>query len=504
MTGSSSTTTGKLADLHDRLAHRAASGSSAAARSVIDNLFDTGTFVETDTMSGRPGQALTGHGTVDGRAVCVYGLTPAEGTGPGRTDCDKVVRLIDLALTTGRPIVAITASAGGPPDDGMAGVGALGEILHATIRASGVVPQVSVIVGEIHGDLALPPALADVAVMVRKSSLLLSDPAMITVVTGEEVDVDDTGGADIHLRWSGLAHQVADEPWDAADFVRDLLSHLPANNQAPAPRSAGESTPDEKAPTEEDVELDTIIPDSPDLPYDVREIIWRLLDGGGFLELQAGRADNVITGFGHLDGHSIGVVANQPRHLAGYLDIAAAEKAARFVRTCDTFNLPVLTLVDVPGFLPNADQEADGLIRCSAKMVHAYGEASVPKITVVLRKAYGAAYLAMGSKQLGGDTVLAWPTARIAPVPASAAVQRVFAARLRQATERGEDVESLLWELHTDYERDHLNPYDAAGLGHLDRVVPPSQTRAHIAAALHLLRTKMITLPARKHGNIPL
>lgn len=503
MTGSSITTASKLHDLHDRLADRTTSD-HIVARSVIDHLFDTGTFTETDAMTGRPGQVITGNGTIDGRSVCVYGLTPAQDTRPDRSDCEKVVRLIDLALTTGRPIVAITASIDGPPDDGMAGVGALGGILAATIKASGVVPQVSVIVGAVRGDFVFPPALADFVVMVQQSSLMLSDPTTVSVVTGEDVDVNDIGGAETHLRWSGLAHQVVNEPGDAADFVRDLLAHLPANNAAHAPRSTDEPPPDPDDPTADDRELDAIIPDSPDLPYDVREIIGRLVDGGELLELQADRAPNVVTGFGQVDGHSVGVVANQPRHLAGYLDMAATEKAARFVRTCDSFNLPILTLVDVPGFVPYPEQETDGLIRCCSKMLHAYGEASVPKITVVLRKGYGTAYLAMGSKQLGGDTTLAWPTARIAPVPASAAVQRDFAARLQHAAERGQDIESLLWALHTEYERDHVNPYEAANLGHLDQVVPPSQTRAHIASALRLLRNKMTTLPVRKHGNIPL
>lgn len=503
MTGPISTTAGKLADLHDRLAERAADGDVPGrcpeTRTMIDTLVDAGTFAELETMGGR---AITGHGEIDGRTVCLYGLT-ADRTGPSRADLDKVIRLYELALSTGRPVVGITAGADGPPADGMSGIAALGGLLQATVRASGIVPQISVVLGSVCGDLAFPPAMADVVVMVQTGSLALADPATTATMTPDEPAPEGVGTADAHLRRSGLAHHVADDPQDAADFVRDLLAHLPANNQATAPRLPVDHSPDENSPTDDDLELDTIIPDAPDLPYDVRDVIERLVDDGVFLELQAGRAANIVTGFGHLDGHSVGVVANQSNHLAGYLDIAAAQKAARFVRTCDAFNLPIVTLVDVPGFLTSADEEANGLIRCSATLVHAYGEASVPMITVVLRKAYGAAYLAMGSRHLGADTALAWPTARIAPAAASDAVRRAAAARV-QAGAPGPDVESQLWHLQADYERDHLNPYAAARLGQLDAVVPPSATRAHLATALRLLRTKMVTPPARKHGNIPL
>lgn len=501
MTGSISTTAGKPADRQDRLADRAAGGGSGhrATRTMIDTLFDAGTFTELEALSSR---AITGHGEVDGRAVCVYGLVAADA--PTRADLDKVVRLVELALTTGRPVVGITAAADGPPDDGLSGVAALGALLRTTVRASGVIPQISVTLGPVIGDLVFPPAMVDFVVMVKSGSLALSDPATIATMTPDEPAPDGVGGADFHLRRSGLVHHVADDPQDAADVVRDLLAHLPANNRSIAPRLTVVHSPDENSPTDDDLELDTVIPAAPDLPYDVRDVIERLVDGGAFLELQADRAANIVTGFGHLDGHSVGVVANQPKHLAGYLDIAAAEKAARFVRTCDAFNLPVVTLVDVPGFLTSAGEEANGLIRCSAKLVHAYGEASVPMITVVLRKAYGAAYLAMGSRAIGADTALAWPTARIAPAAASVAVRRAAEARGPESGTPGPDVESQLWKLQAEYEREHLNPDAAARLGQLDAVVAPSTTRAHVATALRLLRTKMVMPAARKHGNIPL
>ena len=318
--------------------------------------------------------------------------------------------------------------------------------------------------------------------------------------------MEELGGAHTHMAKSGTVHYVASGEQDALDYVRDLLSYLPPNNYADPPRypSVPATGSIEESLNSEDLELDTLIPDSPNQPYDMHEVISRILDDDEFLEVQAGYATNILIGFGLVDGRSVGIVANQPTQFAGCLDINASEKAARFIRTCDAFNIPIVLLVDVPGFLPGTEQEYNGIIRRGAKLLYAYGEATVPKITVITRKSYGGAYCVMGSKDMGADVVVAWPTAQIAVMGASGAVGFVYRKELKDAAAEGKDVDSLRLELQQTYEDTLVNPYIAAERGYVDAVIPPSHTRGYVATALRLLERKVTQVPPKKHGNIPL
>ncbi|MFD1814388.1 acyl-CoA carboxylase subunit beta [Rhodococcus gannanensis] len=527
------TTAGKLADLHRRQAEaRFPSGEAAVervhakgkltARERIEALLDEGSFVELDALArhrstnfglgdNRPAGdgVVTGYGTVDGRDVCVFSQDATVfGGSLGEIYGEKIVKVMDLALKTGRPLIGINEGAGARIQEGVVSLGLYGEIFHRNIQASGVIPQISLIMGPAAGGHVYSPALTDFVVMVDQTSqMFVTGPDVIKTVTGEDVTMEDLGGAHTHMAKSGVAHYVASGEQDALDYVKDLLSYLPSNNQAAAPRLAP-SDPIagsiEESLTDEDLELDTIIPDSANQPYDMHEVIRRLLDDDEFLEVQAGRAANIIVGFGRIDGRSVGIVANQPMQFAGCLDIDASEKAARFVRTCDAFNVPIVTLVDVPGFLPGTDQEYNGIIRRGAKLLYAYGEATVGKITVITRKAYGGAYDVMGSKHMGADVNLAWPTAQIAVMGASGAVGFVYRKQLKDAAANGQDVDALRLQLQNEYEDTLVNPYIAAERGYVDAVIPPSHTRGQIVAALRLLERKMVTLPPKKHGNIPL
>jgi propionyl-CoA carboxylase beta chain len=341
----------------------------------------------------------------------------------------------------------------------------------------------------------------------KTSQMFITGPDVVKTVTGEEVSLEDLGGARTHNTKSGNAHYMGADEEDAISYVKELLSFLPSNNLSdppvfPSEPQGSDSVAD--AITESDTELDTLIPDSANQPYDIHEVITRILDEGEFLEVQGLYAPNIVVGFGRIDGHSVGVVANQPTQFAGCLDINAAEKAARFVRTCDAFNVPVLTFVDVPGFLPGTDQEWNGIIRRGAKLIYAYAEATVPLVTVITRKAYGGAYDVMGSKHLGADINLAWPSAQIAVMGASGASNIVHRKTLAAAAERGEDVDALRAKLDQEYEDTLLNPYIAAERGYVDSVIPPSYTRGYVGRALNMLREKRETLPPKKHGNIPL
>jgi propionyl-CoA carboxylase beta chain len=352
------------------------------------------------------------------------------------------------------------------------------------------------------------PALTDFVVMVDKTSqMFITGPDVVKTVTGEDVSFEDLGGARTHNTKSGNAHYLGTDEQDAISYVKELLSFLPLNNLSEPPvfnGTNGVSGAIADAITDADRELDTLIPDSANQPYDMHEVITHILDEGEFLEVQQMYAPNVVVGFGRVDGHSVGVVANQPTQFAGCLDINAAEKAARFVRTCDCFNVPVLTFVDVPGFLPGTDQEWNGIIRRGAKLIYAYAEATVPLVTVITRKAYGGAYDVMGSKHLGADINLAWPTAQIAVMGASGASNIVHRRALAAAAERGDDVNALRAQLDQEYEDTLLNPYIAAERGYVDSVIPPSYTRGYVARSLAMLRDKRMTLPPKKHGNIPL
>ncbi|MFD0365711.1 acyl-CoA carboxylase subunit beta [Nocardia sp. GCM10030253] len=527
------TTAGKLADLRNRLEEAKHPMGEAAvdkvhakgkmtARERILALVDEGSFVELDALArhrsvnfglenNRPlgDGVVTGYGTIDGRDVCIFSQdVTVFGGSLGEVYGEKIVKVMDLALKTGRPLVGINEGAGARIQEGVVSLGLYGEIFHRNIQASGVIPQISLIMGPAAGGHVYSPALTDFVVMVDGTSqMFVTGPDVIKTVTGEDVTMEDLGGAHTHMTKSGVAHYVASGEQDALDYVKDLLSYLPSNNRAEAPRMAPTNPIDgaiEDSLTDEDRELDTIIPDSPNQPYDMHEVIRRLLDDDEFLEVQTERAMNIICGFGRVDGRSVGIVANQPTQFAGCLDIDASEKAARFVRTCDAFNIPIITLVDVPGFLPGTGQEYNGIIRRGAKLLYAYGEATVGKITIITRKAYGGAYDVMGSKHMGADVNLAWPTAQIAVMGASGAVGFVYRKKLQEAANSGDDVDALRLELQNEYEDTLVNPYIAAERGYVDAVIPPSHTRGQIVSALRLLERKMVTLPPKKHGNIPL
>ncbi|GAA5168699.1 acyl-CoA carboxylase subunit beta [Amycolatopsis dongchuanensis] len=527
------TTAGKLADLYRRYDEAVHAGSERAverqhskgkktARERIDMLLDPGSFVELDELArhrstnfgqdrNRPygDGVVTGYGTVDGRPVCVFSQdVTVFGGSLGEVYGEKIVKVMDLALKTGRPIIGINEGGGARIQEGVVSLGLYAEIFRRNTHASGVVPQISLIMGTNAGGHVYSPALTDFIVMVDKTShMFITGPEVVKTVTGEEVTFEELGGARTHNTKSGNAHYLASDEEDAIAYVKDLLSYLPSNNLSDPPvfdstEPAGISIAE--GVTETDLELNTLIPDSPNQPYDMHEVITRVLDDGEFLEVQELFAPNVLVGYGRVDGHAVGVVANQPTQFAGCLDIDASEKAARFVRTCDAFNIPVLTFVDVPGFLPGTDQEWNGIIRHGAKLIYAYAEATVPLVTVITRKAYGGAYDVMGSKHLGADINLAWPTAQVAVMGAQGAANIVHRRTLAKAAEEGKDVEALRAQLIQEYEDALLNPYEAAERGYVDSVIVPAHTRGHITRALAMLRDKRETLPPKKHGNIPL
>ena len=525
------TTAGKLRDLQQRMAQAGQPNSAAVerqhsrgrrtARERIEMLLDEGSFVEFDALarhrSSNFGLAerrpvgdgvVTGYGTVDGRPVCVFSQdVTVFGGALGEVYGEKIVKVMDFALKTGRPLVGINEGGGARIQEGVVALGLYAEIFKRNVHCSGVIPQISLILGATAGGHVYSPALTDFVVMVDKTSqMFITGPDVVKTVTGEDVTLEELGGARTHNTRSGNAHHLAADEQDAIDYVRALLSYLPSNNLSTTPPDGDwpPFTPADAQPGPADLELDTLIPDSAGRPYDMNTVIQAVLDDGEFLPVQDLYAPNVITGFGRVRGRSVGVVANQPMHLAGTLDINASEKAARFVRTCDAFNVPVLTFVDVPGFLPGTDQEWNGIIRRGAKLIYAYAEATVPLITVITRKAYGGAYDVMGSKHLGADLNLAWPTAQIAVVGAAGAVNILYRKEISRAQEAGEDVAAVRAELQTEYEDAFANPYIAAERGYVDQVIEPSATRARISSALEMLADKRETLPPRKHGNIPL
>ncbi|MFL6287656.1 MAG: acyl-CoA carboxylase subunit beta, partial [Actinomycetes bacterium] len=395
----------------------------------------------------------------------------------------------------------INDSGGARIQEGVASLALYGEIFYRNVQASGVIPQVSLIMGPCAGGAVYSPAITDFIVMVDKTShMFITGPEVIKTVTGEDVEFEELGGARSHQAKSGVAHFMAASEQEALELTQQLLSFLPSNNLDEPPAFASEAADEITA---EDVVLDTLIPDSANQPYDMHTVIEAIVDDGDFLEVQPLFAPNIIIGFGRVDGRSVGVVANQPMQFAGTLDIDASEKAARFVRTCDAFNVPVLTLVDVPGFLPGTDQEWDGIIRRGAKLIYAYAEATVPLVTIITRKAYGGAYDVMGSKHLGADVNLAWPSAQIAVMGAQGAVNILHRKEIAEATERG-NLEETRAALIESYEDALLNPYLAAERGYIDAVIEPSATRLQVMRALRMLRTKRASRPPKKHGNIPL
>ena len=517
------TTAGKLADLERRhheatveMAERASEKQHAkgrqSARERVDQLLDDGSFVELDAFARHRSTAfgleknrplgdgvITGYGTIEGRQVCVFSQDfSIYGGSLGQVYGEKITKVMDLAIKNGCPIIGINEGAGARIQEGVVSLGLYGEIFRRNVHASGVIPQISLIMGSCAGGHVYSPAVTDFTIMVDQTShMFITGPDIIKTVTGEDVTMEELGGARTHNTKSGNAHYMGADEEDALEYVKALLSYLPQNNmEEPEPHDEVVDL----EPSDVDVALDTLIPDSPNQPYDMHTVIESIVDDGDFLEVQALFAPNILIGFGRVEGHSVGVVANQPMQFAGTLDIDASEKAARFVRTCDAFNIPVLTFVDVPGFLPGTDQEWDGIIRRGAKLIYAYAEATVPLVTVITRKAYGGAYDVMGSKHLGADINLAWPTAQIAVVGASGAVSILYRKELAAA----EDPDARRAELMTEYEDTLCNPYIAAERGYIDAVIQPRQTRAEIVKALRLLRTKRETLPPKKHGNIPL
>ncbi len=521
------TTAGKLADLKRRVAEVANAGSDRAvekqhargkktARERLELLLDEGSFVEMDKYARHRSVAfgqdrnrpygdgvVTGYGTVDGRTVAVFAQDfTVFGGSLGEVFGEKIVKIMDFAMKVGCPVVGLNDSGGARIQEGVVSLGLYGEIFRRNVHASGVIPQISLIMGPCAGGAVYSPAVTDFTVMVDQTShMFITGPDVIKTVTGEDVGFEELGGARTHNSKSGVAHYMGSDEDDAIEYVKALLSYLPSNNMEDPPVFGDEL---DLSVTDDDRFLDTVIPDSPNVPYDMHAVIEKVLDDGEFLEVQPLFAPNIITGFGRVEGRSVGVVANNPMQFAGTLDIDASEKAARFVRTCDAFNVPVLTFVDVPGFLPGTDQEWDGIIRRGAKLIYAYSEATVPLVTVITRKAYGGAYDVMGSKHLGADINLAWPTAQIAVMGAQGAVNILYRKELRKAAEHGDSVEEARAAFIQQYEDALANPYVAAERGYIDTVITPSNTRMNVTKALRALRNKRATLPPKKHGNIPL
>ncbi|MCS7178805.1 MAG: acyl-CoA carboxylase subunit beta [Anaerolineae bacterium] len=480
------------------------------ARERLEALLDPGSFVELDAFVTHratefgldrerpPGDGVvTGWGQVDGRTIYVFAQDfTVLGGSVGEAHGRKICKVLDLALENGAPVVGLNDSGGARIQEGVDALVAYGEIFYRNVLASGVVPQISVIMGPCAGGAVYSPALTDFVVMVEGTArMFITGPDVIRAVTHEEVTPEELGGARVHHTTSGVAHLVAPDDAAALALVRRLLSYLPSNNAEDPPYLPPTDPPDRV-----DEELDTLVPEDPTEPYNMYEVIRRVVDDGEFLEIQAGFAPHLIVGFARLGGYPVGIVAQQPAVLAGVLDIHAADKGARFIRFCDAFNIPLVTFADTPGFLPGVAQEHGGIIRHGAKMIYAYAEATVPKLSVITRKAYGGAYIVMSSKPLRGDLCLAWPTAEIAVMGPEGAVNVVFRKELAEA----DDPEAARERLVREYRDRFANPYVAAGRGYLDGVIRPSQTRSMLIRGLEMLRDKRVRRPARKHGNIPL
>ncbi|GAA1809784.1 acyl-CoA carboxylase subunit beta [Nesterenkonia flava] len=521
------TTAGKLAEFRRRRDKTLAPAGEAAiekqhnrgkhtARERIEMLLDEDSFVEFDALAVHRSTAfgmekkklltdglVAGYGTIDGRLVAVYSQDfTVFGGSLSAVNGKKIVKVQEFAARNGCPVIGINDGGGARIQEGVESLAMFADIFRNNVHASGVIPQITLIMGPAAGGAAYSPALNDFIIMVDKTShMFITGPDVIKSVTGEDVDMETLGGARSHSTTTGTATYMASDEEDAIEFAKELLEFLPLNNLAEAPV---EEAPERPKIEPEDEALNELIPDSSSAPYDMVTLIEQVLDEGYFLQLQSLYAPNVIIGFGRVEGKSVGVVANQPSQFAGTLDIAASEKAARFVRFCDAFNIPILTLVDVPGFLPGTDQEFGGIIRRGAKLLYAYAEATVPKITVITRKAFGGAYIVMGSKKLGADVNLAWPTAQIGVMGAQGAVNILYRRELAAVEAEGGDVEAKRAELITDYEEQLLNPYQAAELGYIDAVIEPAETRWHITQALRATYHKRESLPAKKHGNIPL
>jgi acetyl-CoA carboxylase carboxyltransferase component len=480
------------------------------ARERLDLLLDPDSFVELDAFVthrssdfGLESQivlgdgVVTGHGTIDGRLVFVFSQDfTVFGGSLSESYAEKICKVMDLAMKVGAPIIGLNDSGGARIQEGVVSLGGYADIFLRNTLASGVVPQLSVVLGPCAGGAVYSPAITDFTVMVEETSyMFVTGPNVVRAVTHEDVDAERLGGATVHTTISGVAHLAASDEAEALAVIRRILGYLPQNNLSDPPQHSTTDPSDRR-----DMALDTIVPDDPSKPYDMHDVISGIVDDRDFLEIQPGWAQNMIVGFARLGGRSIGIVAQQPAVLAGALDIDASTKAARFVRTCDCFNVPLVTLVDVPGFLPGVGQEHGGIIRHGAKLLFAYCEATVPKLTVITRKAYGGAYDVMSSKHIRGDMNFAWPTAEIAVMGIEGAVNIIFKDRIAAADDPGAERAKLV----ADYEAQFANPYVAAARGYVDDVIMPSETRPRLIAALEMLAGKRETNPRKKHGNIPL
>jgi propionyl-CoA carboxylase beta chain len=480
------------------------------ARERIELLLDEGSFTELDAfVMARPTEhtangervmgdgVVTGFGRVDGRVVYLFSQDfTVFGGSLAEAHAAKICKVMDLAVKSGAPIVGLNDSGGARIQEGVVSLGGYADVFLRNVMASGVVPQISAILGPCAGGAVYSPAITDFVAMVRDTSyMFVTGPDVVKTVTHEDVTLEDLGGADVHARKSGVAHFQADDEVSCLALLRRLLGFLPSNNLDPAPVAHTDDPVDRQ-----DSELDELVPDAAMKPYDMLEAIRRVVDDGAFLQVHEGWAQNIICAFARLDGRSVGVVAQQPTVLAGVLDIDASTKAARFVRFCDAFNIPLVTFVDVPGFLPGTAQEHGGIIRNGAKLLYAYAEATVPKLTVITRKAYGGAYDVMSSKHIRGDYNIAWPSAEIAVMGPEGAVNILYRDELAKAG----DADALRKELVAKYVERFANPYVAAERGYIDDVILPHETRPRLVAALRALAGKRDTNPRRKHGNIPL
>jgi propionyl-CoA carboxylase beta chain len=515
------TTAGKLARLErlrdearhagdERAVARQHERGKGTARERVEAFLDPGTFVELDAfvrhrspnfnmLERRPygDGVVTGHGLVHGRRVFVFSQDfTVFGGSLGEAFAEKICKVMDLALRFGCPLVGINDSGGARIQEGVVSLGGYAEIFWRNVQASGVIPQISLVMGPCAGGAVYSPAITDFVFMVEGTSyMFITGPDVVKTVTGEEVTFEELGGATTHASKSGVAHFIAADEKACLEDARYLLSFLPQNNLDPPP-FAEPSDPRDR----EEAELDTLVPDNPNKPYDMHEVVKRIVDDGDFLEVHEHWAENVICGLARLGGHPVGVIGNQPRSLAGVLDIDSSVKAGRFVRFCDAFNIPIVTFVDVPGFLPGTQQEWGGIIRHGAKLLYAYAEATVPKLTVITRKAYGGAYDVMSSKHIRADFNFAWPTAEVAVMGPDGAVNIIF----RKELEEADDPEARRAELIEDYRERFANPYAAAERGYVDEVIEPRRTRPVLIDALETALPKQEPRPRRKHGNIPL
>jgi propionyl-CoA carboxylase beta chain len=515
------TTQSKLEWLHELSEQAQHAGSERAverqrergkllARERLERLLDPGSFVELDryvrhrnpefdSMANRPyGDAVvTGYGTIFGRNVFVFSQDfTVFGGSLSEVFAEKICKVMDMAVKYGCPVIGINDSGGARIQEGVVSLAGYAEIFWRNVQASGVVPQLSLIMGPCAGGAVYSPAITDFVLMVEETSyMFITGPDVVKTVTGEEIGFEELGGASTHATRSGVAHFTAPDEQACLDDARLLVSFLPQNNLESPPWAAPTDPVDREEPA-----LDTLIPDSPNKPYDMKTVVEHVVDDGLFMEVQPHYAENIVCGFARLGGHSVGVVGNQPGALAGVLDIDASVKAARFVRTCDAFNIPLVTFVDVPGFLPGTAQEWGGIIRHGAKLLYAYAEATVPKLTVITRKAYGGAYDVMSSKHIRADFNVAWPTAEVAVMGPESAVNIIF----RKELEEADDPDARRAELIADYKERFANPYHAAERGYVDEVIEPRRTRSVLVRALEVALTKREPTPKRKHGNIPL